>query len=86
MESSPNRWVNGLALTILVGQLPKLFGFSTDADGLINGDTLSGALATLLAGSTASIQITTNQLQQATANSFLLANGTGLQKVHTSSR
>ena len=27
--------MNGLALTILVGQLPKLFGFSTDADGLI---------------------------------------------------
>src|SRR3954469_17525871 len=29
-------YMNGLALTILVGQLPKLFGFSTDADGLIN--------------------------------------------------
>src|SRR5256885_7576148 len=28
--------MNGLALTILIGQLPKLFGFSTDADGLIN--------------------------------------------------
>ncbi|HKO28920.1 MAG TPA: sulfate permease, partial [Solirubrobacteraceae bacterium] len=28
-------YMNGLALTILVGQLPKLFGFSTDADGLI---------------------------------------------------
>ncbi|MEU6847135.1 sulfate permease [Streptomyces sp. NPDC046716] len=27
-------YMNGLALTILVGQLPKLFGFSTDADGL----------------------------------------------------
>jgi high affinity sulfate transporter 1 len=28
-------YMNGLALTILVGQLPKLFGFSTDADGFI---------------------------------------------------
>ncbi|CAM5257279.1 putative sulfate transporter [Streptomyces alboniger] len=28
-------YMNGLALTILIGQLPKLFGFSTDADGLI---------------------------------------------------
>ncbi|HET8980803.1 MAG TPA: sulfate permease [Solirubrobacteraceae bacterium] len=29
-------YMNGLALTILVGQLPKLFGFSIDASGLIN--------------------------------------------------
>src|SRR5213079_3405633 len=29
-------YMNGLALTILIGQLPKLFGFSTDADGLID--------------------------------------------------
>ncbi len=28
-------YMNGLALTILVGQLPKLFGFSIDANGLI---------------------------------------------------
>ena len=28
-------YMNGLALTIFVGQLPKLFGFSIDADGLI---------------------------------------------------
>ena len=36
--SKPTRigYMNGLALTILIGQLPKLFGFSTDADGLIN--------------------------------------------------
>ena len=27
--------MNGLALTIIVGQLPKLCGFSVDADGLI---------------------------------------------------
>jgi hypothetical protein len=46
----------GLALTILVGQLPKLFGFSTDANGLINeskafvdglssGDAVAASLA-----------------------------------------
>ena len=29
-------YINGLALTIFVGQLPKLFGFSTDADGLVD--------------------------------------------------
>ncbi len=29
-------YMNGLALTILVGQLPKLCGFSVDANGLIN--------------------------------------------------
>ena len=29
-------YMNGLALTILIGQLPKLFGFSTDANGLID--------------------------------------------------
>ncbi len=28
-------YMNGLAVTIFVGQLPKLFGFSTDADGLL---------------------------------------------------
>jgi high affinity sulfate transporter 1 len=28
-------YLNGIALTVLVGQLPKLFGFSTDAEGLI---------------------------------------------------
>ncbi len=28
-------YMNGLALTIFVGQLPKLFGFSTDAENLI---------------------------------------------------
>jgi len=28
-------YMNGLALTILVGQLPKLFGFKVDADGLV---------------------------------------------------
>jgi MFS superfamily sulfate permease-like transporter len=28
-------YLNGLALTIMVGQLPKLFGFSVEADGFI---------------------------------------------------
>src|ERR1700759_3655115 len=28
-------YMNGLALTILIGQLPKLLGFSTDAHGLV---------------------------------------------------
>ncbi|BCJ45755.1 transporter [Actinoplanes ianthinogenes] len=49
-------YMNGLALTILIGQLPKLFGFSVDADGLFaeaagfvrgvaNGETVPVALA-----------------------------------------
>jgi len=49
-------YMNGLALTILVGQLPKLFGFSVDGDGFIDeltgfvegvmdGDTVAAALA-----------------------------------------
>src|SRR3954464_6472563 len=48
-------YMNGLALTIIVGQLPKLFGFSVDADGLVDefkafasgvadGDTVTAAL------------------------------------------
>ncbi|WP_421120957.1 SulP family inorganic anion transporter [Aquihabitans daechungensis] len=54
-------YMNGLALTILVGQLPKLFGFSVDADGFIDelrgfveglsdGDTVPEALAIGVAG------------------------------------
>jgi high affinity sulfate transporter 1 len=54
-------YMNGLALTILVGQLPKLFGFSVDADGFIpeavgfaegmaSGDTVAAALAVGLLG------------------------------------
>ena len=31
-------YMNGLAITIIVGQLPKLFGFSTDADGFFARD------------------------------------------------
>ena len=41
-------YMNGLALTILVGQLPKLFGFSVDADGLI--DEARGFVDGLAAG------------------------------------
>src|SRR3954465_15361093 len=48
-------YMNGLALTILVGQLPKLFGFSVDSDtfggdvagfvrGVADGDTVPAAL------------------------------------------
>ncbi|MGA9857669.1 MAG: sulfate permease [Solirubrobacteraceae bacterium] len=29
-------YMNGLAITIIVGQLPKLFGFSTDANGFLD--------------------------------------------------
>lgn len=29
-------YLNGLSVTIIVGQLPKLFGFSTDADGFLD--------------------------------------------------
>jgi high affinity sulfate transporter 1 len=36
-------YMNGLALTIVVGQLPKLLGFSVDADGLV--DELRGFLS-----------------------------------------
>ena len=54
-------YMNGLALTILVGQLPKLFGFSVDADGFIDelrgflhgvahGETVPAALAVGLFG------------------------------------
>ncbi|MFI6661027.1 SulP family inorganic anion transporter [Streptomyces sp. NPDC050523] len=54
-------YMNGLALTILIGQLPKLFGFKTDADGLIDearafvrgvadGKTVTAAVAVGLGG------------------------------------
>ncbi len=47
-------YMNGLAITIIVSQLPKLFGFSTDADGFLDelraffdhlDQTKAGALA-----------------------------------------
>lgn len=54
-------YMNGLALTIVVGQLPKLFGFSVDANGLIaelvgfidgvaSGETVTAALAIGVSG------------------------------------
>lgn len=54
-------YMNGLALTILVGQLPKLFGFKVSADrslgeltgffkGLANGDAVGAAAAVGIAG------------------------------------
>ncbi len=56
--SAPVRvgYLNGIALIVIVGQLPKLFGFSVDADGLvaetaafveglIDGETIPVALA-----------------------------------------
>ncbi len=54
-------YMNGLALTIMVGQLPKLFGFSVDADsfieelsgfleGLADGETVAAALLIGLSG------------------------------------
>jgi high affinity sulfate transporter 1 len=54
-------YMNGLALTILVGQLPKLFGFKIDAEGLIGevagfarglarGDAVAAAAAAGICG------------------------------------
>jgi high affinity sulfate transporter 1 len=54
-------YMNGLALTILVGQLPKLFGFKVSANGLIseisgffhglaNGEAVGAAAAVGIAG------------------------------------
>src|SRR2546429_2550995 len=54
-------YINGLALTILIGQLPKLFGFKVDAEGLIgefiafvkglaNGEAVAAPAAAGIAG------------------------------------
>jgi high affinity sulfate transporter 1 len=54
-------YMNGLALTILIGQLPKLFGFKVEADGLIGeiigfaeglakGEAVAAAAAVGIAG------------------------------------
>ncbi len=54
-------YMNGLAVTILIGQLPKLFGFSIDASGFIDetrgfingvrdGETITAALVIGLVG------------------------------------
>src|SRR6266480_6029280 len=54
-------YINGIAVTILVGQLPKLFGFKIDAEGLIgeatafvkglaNGEAVAAAATVGIAG------------------------------------
>jgi high affinity sulfate transporter 1 len=43
-------YLNGIALTVLVGQLPKLFGFSVDGDGFI--DDARGFLEGVVGGET----------------------------------
>ena len=50
--SKPIRYgyMNGIALTVLIGQLPALFGFSVDADGLLN--EIRGFIQAVLAGRT----------------------------------
>jgi len=50
-------YMNGLALTIVVGQLPKLFGFSVDANGLIEEVTsfVSGLASGEVNGTAATI-------------------------------
>jgi high affinity sulfate transporter 1 len=50
--SKPVRYgyMNGIALTVLVGQLPKLFGFSVDADSLIQ--EVRGFVKGVVAGET----------------------------------
>jgi high affinity sulfate transporter 1 len=50
--SKPIRYgyMNGIALTVLVGQLPKLFGFSVDGSGLLQ--ELAGFVQGLISGMT----------------------------------
>ena len=50
--SKPIRYgyMNGIALTVLIGQLPALFGFSVDAEGLLR--ELWGFIQAVLAGKT----------------------------------
>ena len=50
--SKPIRYgyLNGIALTVLISQLPALFGFSVDVDGLFSG--VQTFVAALLAGQT----------------------------------
>lgn len=52
-------YLNGLALTIVVGQLPKLLGFSVDADGLVDEFTgfLEGVADSATNGTAAAIGI-----------------------------
>ncbi len=50
--SKPIRYgyMNGIALTVLIGQLPALFGFSVESDGLLN--ELQGLVRGVLSGKT----------------------------------
>jgi high affinity sulfate transporter 1 len=48
-------YMNGLGITIIVGQLPKLFGFSTDADGFL--DQLHAFVANLDEANGASVAV-----------------------------
>src|SRR5204863_5346187 len=49
-------YMNGLAVTILVGQLPKLFGFSIDGDNFI--DDVRGFVAGVRDGKTVAASLT----------------------------
>jgi high affinity sulfate transporter 1 len=55
--SKPVRYgyMNGIALTVLVGQLPKLFGFSVDADSLVG--EVTGFLGGVADGETNSLAL-----------------------------
>jgi len=48
-------YMNGLGITIILGQLPKLFGFSTDADGFL--DQLHAFVANLDEANGASVAV-----------------------------
>src|SRR3954469_10097966 len=52
-------YMNGLAITIVVGQLPKLLGFSVDADGLIaeTRGFVSGVLGGKVNGTAAALGV-----------------------------
>jgi high affinity sulfate transporter 1 len=68
-------YMNGLALTILIGQLPKLFGFSTDANGLI--DEARAFVDGVSAGKTVGAAVTVGLLSLV----LILALGRWLPKV-----
>ena len=68
-------YMNGLALTILIGQLPKLFGFSVSANGLI--DEARGFVNGLSAGDAVGAAVTVGVLSLA----LILVLGRWLPKV-----
>lgn len=65
---------------IELGANPTTYIPTTTASATRDTDVVSfsGALATALASSTATLEVTTNQLIQATANTFIAANGVDL--------